>query len=197
MSGVAATDVPRIWREFLIDAMFAENYELGYYLDPPQPTLKNPVVERLLPSLLLVKAVAILDHALRCWCDEKGHIIPKKPYGTDLKGRIDYLVDNGHLTDRSSLHSIRGTRNVLAHEPAGAVDWKQLGSDVLAIHGVLKELGLVGNFPKWEIGSERSAAEDPKVPDALISFDYLIRIREGMKPVADITWSKHVMREGA
>jgi hypothetical protein len=196
MVGVAVADVPRIWREFLIDAMFAQNYELGY-LDHPGPPLKNPVVERILPSLLHVKAVAILDHALRCWCDEKGLVIPKKPYGTDLKGRIDYLVDNGHLSDRSSLHSIRGTRNVLAHEPTGAVDWKQLGSDVLAIHGVLKELSLVGDFPKWEIESERSAAQDAKVPDASFSFDYLIRITEGPKPVAEIAWSEHIMREGA
>jgi hypothetical protein len=196
MSGVAVADVAQNWRVFLIDAMFAENYELGY-LDHPGPPLKNPVVERLLPSLLHVKAVAILDHALRGWCDEKGLVVPKKPYGTDLKGRINYLADNGHLADRSPLHSIRGTRNVLAHEPAGSVDWKQLRCDVLAIHGALKELRMVGDFPRWEIGSERSAAQDPKVPNALFSFDYQIRITDGAKPVTDITWSEHVMREGA
>jgi hypothetical protein len=195
MSGVAVADVPQIWREFLVDAMFAENYELGY-LDRLGPPLKNPVVERLLPSLLYVKAVAIFDYALRGWCDEKGLVIPKKPYGTDLKSRIDYLADHGHLADCSPIQSIRGTRNVLAHEPAGAVDWSQLRSDVLALHGALKELGMAGDFPKWEISSERLAAQDPKVPDALFSFDYRIRIADGAKPVADISWSEHVMREG-
>jgi hypothetical protein len=150
MSTMALSDVPQVRREFLIDVMFAENYELGH-LDDLGPSVKNPVVERLLPSLLHVKAVAILDHAIRSWCDHKGLVIPKKPYGTDLKGRIDYLVDNAFLSDRSSLHAIRGTRNIVAHEPADAVDWRQLDSDVKAIHVALKELGLVGEFPKWEI----------------------------------------------
>jgi hypothetical protein len=147
MSTMALSDVPQVRREFLIDAMFAENYELGH-LDDLGPSVKNPVVERLLPSLLHVKAVAILDHAIRSWCDHKGLVIPKKPYGTDLKGRIDYLVDNAFLSDRSSLHAIRGTRNIVAHEPADAVDWRQLDSDVKAIYVALKELGLVGEFPK-------------------------------------------------
>jgi hypothetical protein len=196
MSTMALSDVPQVRREFLIDVMFAENYELGH-LDDLGPSVKNPVVERLLPSLLHVKAVAILDHAIRSWCDHKGLVIPKKPYGTDLKGRIDYLVDNAFLSDRSSLHAIRGTRNIVAHEPADAVDWRQLDSDVKAIHVALKELGLVGEFPKWEISSERSAAQDPWVPNALCTFDYRIAIKDGEKLVAEITWSKHLMRDGA
>lgn len=194
MANVVLIDVKRIWREFLIDAMFAENHELGY-LDHDGPLPKNPVVERLLPSLLQVKAVAILDHALRSWCDERGIVIPKKPYGTDLKGRINYLADKGHLASRSRLHLIRGTRNILAHEPKGAVDWEKLRSDITGIHGVLEELGIVGGFPKWEISSERSAAQAPKVPDALVSFEYRIYIAENANPVADITWSRHVMRD--
>jgi hypothetical protein len=196
MSTMALSDVPQVWREFLIDVMFAENYELGH-LDDLGPSVKNPVVERLLPSLLHIKAVAILDHAISSWCDDKGLVIPKKPYGPDLKGRIDYLVDNAFLFDRSSLHAIRGTRNIVAHEPADAVDWRQLDSDVKAIHVALKELGLVGEFPKWEISSERSAAQDPWVPNALCTFDYRITIKYEEKLVAEITWSKHLMRDGA
>jgi hypothetical protein len=148
--------------------------------------------------LLHVKAVAILDHATIRWCGgDKGLIIPKKPYGTDLKGRIDYLADNAHLSDRSSLHAIRGTRNTLAHEPIGSVSWQQLDSDVKAIHAALKEFGLVTEFPKWEISSERSAAGAPRIADALFTFDYRITIKDGERPIADITWSKHLMRDGA
>jgi hypothetical protein len=196
MSAVALPDVSLVWRAFLIDAMFAQNYELGH-IDSPGPTVKNPVVERLLPSLLHVKAVAILDHATKNWCNNKKLIIPKKPYGTNLNGRIDYLVDNGFLPDRSSLHAIRGTRNVLAHEPAGSVDWRQLDSDVKSIHGVLQKLDLVDEFPKWHISSERSAAGRPRIPDAMCTLDYRITIKDGERTVADITWCEHMMREDA
>ena len=174
--------------------MFAHRYELGY-LDNLALPPKNPVLERLLPSLLHIKAVAILDHALRSWCEDRGYVVPKKPYGTDLKGRIDYLADNGHLADRTSLHSIRGIRNELAHEPTGTVDWDKLDIDVRSIHMAFQELGLVLGFPNWRITAERTNAPEPRMPDAAFTFDYQIVIWEGERRVADIKWSKHVMKE--
>src|SRR5438445_12161720 len=97
MLSVALSDIANAWRLFLIDLMFARNYTIGY-LDHPGPVAKIPVVERLLSTLLHVKAVTILDHALRAWIDANGIAVPKKPYGTDLKGRIDFRSDNTHLT---------------------------------------------------------------------------------------------------
>ncbi|TKS59210.1 MAG: hypothetical protein EWM72_02412 [Nitrospira sp.] len=196
MSAVPLGDVPNAWRHFLIDLMFARNYTIGY-LNHPGPVAKNPVVERLLPSLLQVKAVAILDHALRAWIDNKGLFVPKKPYGTDLKGRIDYLANNGHLADRFPLHSIRGTRNALAHEPAGAVDWAELDRDVTAIQSALSELKMVKEMPQWEIFSERSAAQAGEIPKSICTFHYLIGIRQGSKMVAEIKWAQHVMADDA
>ena len=158
---------------------------------------KNPVVERLLPSLLQVKAVAILDHALRAWIDDKGLVVPKKPYGTDLKGRIDYLADNGHLAGRFPLHSIRGTRNALAHEPAGAVDWAELDHDVATIHAALSELKLVQERPQWEILSERSAAQAGEIPKSTCTFHYRIGLKQSDKVVAEIKWAQHLMADDA
>jgi hypothetical protein len=124
-----------------------------------------------------------------------GLVVPKKPYGTDLKGRIDFLADNGHVADRTPLHSVRGIRNVLAHEFAGSVDWAALNSDVRTIHGTLQELGLVRDFPNWNITAERTPAPQPRIPDALITDDYQIVIWDGEKRVADIKWSAHVLKE--
>ena len=107
MSSLSLTDIQGAWRLLLIDLMYARNYTIAY-VDLPGPVAKNPVLERLLPTLIHVKAVAILDHALRAWTDANGFKIPKKPYGTDLNGRIDFMADMGHLADRSRLHSIRG-----------------------------------------------------------------------------------------
>lgn len=196
MSPVSLSDVPNAWRSFLIDLMFARNYTIGY-VDHPGPAAKNPVVERLLPSLLQIKAVAILDHALQAWIDDKGLVVPKKPYGTDLKGRIDYLSDNGHLTDRSPVHSIRGTRNALAHEPTDAVDWAELDRDVAVIQSVLSELKVVKDIPQWEIFSERSAAQAGEIPKSSCTFHHRIGIRQGDKMVAEIKWAHHLMADDA
>src|SRR5258706_14715825 len=114
MVSVSLSDIHGIWHNFLTDREFAKNYTMGY-IDLPGPIPKNPVVERLLPSLLQIKAVTILDSALRALIDDKKLTVPKKPYGTDLKGRIDFLADQGFLTDRRALHSIRDTRNEVAH----------------------------------------------------------------------------------
>ena len=196
MSLLSLQDVPDAWRLFLIDLMFARNYTSGY-LDYPGPVAKNPIVERLLPSLLHVKAVSILDHAMLAWIDARGIVVPKKPYGTDLKGRIDYLADNAHLADRTRLHSIRTTRNDLAHEPGGAVDWAELDRDVGAIHSALSELKIVKEMPKWEIFSERSGAEEGEIPKAICTFRYRIGIKQGETLVAEIKWSQHVMADDA
>lgn len=193
---VLTAEVPSVWRQFLIDREFARNYMLGY-LDHPGPAAKNPVVERLLPSLLHVKAVAILDHAFRAWIEERGLTVPRKPYGTDLRGRIDFLADNSFLGDRQSLHSIRGTRNDIAHEPAEEIVWERLDQDMLVIAAALRELGLVDEMPKWEVFSERSSARDGEIPNALASFDYRIAIKAAEGLVAEITWQKHLMRDNA
>ena len=196
MAAFTLADVASAWRLFLIDLMFARNYTIGY-LDLPGPAAKNPVIERLLPSLLHVKAVSIMDHAIRSWIDANGMVVPKKPYGTDLKGRIDYLADEGQIADRTRLHAIRGTRNEMAHEPAGAVNWAELDRDVETIHLALSALKLVGVTPKWEVFSERSAAQEGEIPGSLCTFDYRIGIKEGDKLVAEISWYKHVMADNA
>lgn len=176
--------------------MFAKNYTIGY-LDHPGPVAKNPVVERLLPSLLHVKAVAILDQTLRAWINDKGLVVPKRPYGVDLKGRIDYLADSGYLADSSPLHSIRGTRNALAHEPSEAVDWIELDRDVATIQSTFSELKVVDDMPNWKILSERSAAGEGEIPNAICTFHYRIAIMQADKAVAEIKWAQHMMADDA
>jgi hypothetical protein len=180
--------------------MFARNYTIGYFGPGVGGSVaRNPVVDRLLPSLLHVKAVSLLDHALEAWLDARGLVVPRKRYGTDLKGRIDYLADNRHLSDATRLHLIRDTRNALAHEPdAGvAIDWPQLDETIDAVFAALQELTLPVERPQWEISAERSAAQEAKVPNALFTFDHTISIKAGDKVVAAITWSSHLMNDDA
>lgn len=196
MPELALKDVPNAWRNFLVDLKFARNYTIGY-LDHPGPVAKNPVVERLLPALLQVKAVTILDHTLQAWIDEKELVVPRKPYGTDLKGRIDYLADNGHLADRSALHSIRGTRNVLVHEPDGAVVWDEVDRDVATIYSALSELKVVIEMPQWEIFSERFEAKAGEIENSICTVHYRIALSQGENIVAEIKWVQHTMKDNA
>ena len=118
MHATPLTDIPDLWRKLLIDLAFARNYRVGF-IDLPGPVPKNPVLEQLLPSLLHIKTVAILDHALKSWIDANGMRVPKRPYGTELKGRIDFLADNNKIRDRATLHGLRTVKTTwhraLAH----------------------------------------------------------------------------------
>jgi hypothetical protein len=193
---ISLSDIPGLWRQFLIDLTFAKDYPIGY-IDLPGPAPRNPVLEQLLPSLLHIKAVAILDHALRTWIDAKGMTVPKKPYGTDLKGRIDFLADNNILSNRVILHTLRGLRNDLAHEPQEAINWSDLDRDVATINEALKDLQLVGDMPHYEIFSERSGAQESPDPKVNWVFHYRIAVREAGKIVAEIKWSESLLNDDA
>jgi hypothetical protein len=189
-------DIPRLWRRFLIDLTFARNYLIGF-IDLPGPAPKNPVLERLLPSLLHIKAVAILDHGLGAWIDANSLKVPMKPYGNKLKGKIDYLADEGHLGDRHELQRIRDIRNDLAHDPGEAVAWEELAQDVTAINEALKKLGIVGDMPQFDIYAERSAAQESPDPKVNCVFRYQIAVKDGNKVVCEITWSEHLLNDDA
>jgi hypothetical protein len=195
MMPLSKPPVADTWRSFLIDLTFARNYTAADWLSHPGPPPRNPVVDRLLPSLLQVKAVAILDHALQSWIEEHGLTVPRQPYGRDLNGRINFLADRSEIADRESLHSIRGTRNELAHVPSGSVNWEELDRDVLAIHRALFGLGLVPAMQKWGVIAEKLAARPGTSPDVDLSMDYAIRIMHEEKPVAEIAWTMNMMRD--
>jgi hypothetical protein len=188
------SDIPGVWRRFLIGLAFARNYSIEY-IDLPGPPSRNPILEEILPSLLHIKAVAIFDHALRALIDAKQMTLPKNPYRNDLRGRIDFLADNNILTDRVALHKLRDIRNDLAHEPYGVVDWNELDRDIASIHSVLRNLTLVGEIPRFEVFSERSEVQESPDPKITSCFHYRIAIKETNHIVAEITWSESLSND--
>lgn len=196
MLSTQLADIPGVWKRLLIDLTFARNYTIGF-VDNPGPPPKNPVLEQILPSLLHIKAVAILDHSLRAWLDAKRMTVPKKPYGTDLKGRIDYLADQGQISDRQRLHELRGVRNDLAHEPAEVVTWADLDRDIANINDVLMGLSLVGELPRLEIFAERSGAQESIDPRVNCVFHYQVAVKEADQVIASIKWSERLLNDGA
>jgi len=184
------------WRRFLIEVELARNYPMPFALNAAGAAFRNPILEQLLPSLLHIKAVAILDAALKEVLATRNLSVPRT-YGGGLKARIEFLNERGLLHDVTLLHRIRELRNDVAHEFDERVTWTVLNGDLATIHAVLQSFGLVGPRPHFEAFAERSGACESTEPDVLFAFDHTFGVREGTKIVAQITWTENVMRDDA
>jgi hypothetical protein len=174
------------WRRFRLEAEAAKNYPSSYALYVGQ-THRDVLLETLLPTLLYVKAVAILDDSLDLWLDQNGHQL-RPPYRDDLNGRLEYLGDKHLLANVDALHVVRKERNRLAHEPGTSCDWPRFASDVAVVEQALLGLGLVHPTPQLEYFCERSAMEDSKEPGVSFSRRFKYGVRENGKPALEVAW---------
>ena len=189
-------DVASAWRRFLMDRELARGYPIAFSLDGGAP-LRNVVLDELLPSLLHIKAVAILDLTLVDYLEVQELRPPKQAYRNSLDGRIKFLADNGRLPNDARLHTVRLLRNDLAHEVSDVISWDALEGDVDVIEGTLQHLGYVGARPKFEVYGERSALRDAPEPNVLGVMDFTFGVRENGTWAAVIRWSKKLLRAGA
>ena len=137
--------VAKSWRRLLIDVAFGRNYPAYFSMSSAtvRGAPRNPILDELLPSLLQIKAVAVLDKALRVKLDSDGTTPKAHGFRNDLNGRIETALAVGILKDVSLLHRVRGSRNDVAHEFDEKIDWKQLDRDISTIHLALHEMGLL------------------------------------------------------
>jgi hypothetical protein len=191
--------VAEAWRRFLIDRAFAQNYRTYFWTTsltvrmPPA----NPVFDRLLPSLLHVKALTVLDAALKEELAARGVSPNSYGYKEDLNGRINTAGDLGIFPDSSLLHEARRTRNDVAHEFEPSVSWAELEDTVQAIQQGLSELRLVGPLPKYEVNAERKPKPELNHPTARIGFDYCVSVTADGRVAADIKWSEEILPPGS
>lgn len=191
--------VAESWRLFLVDRAFAQNYRTYFWTTsftirmPPA----NPVFDRLLPSLLHVKALTVLDAALKEALATRGVSTKSHGYRDDLNGRINTIGDLGIFPDSKLLHEARHTRNDLAHEFEPSVTWAELDDTVTAIQLGLSLLGLVGPMPKFEVNAERTPKPELTNPNARIGFDYCVSVSGDGKVAASIRWSEEILPMGA
>lgn len=194
MASSLSTWSPReVWQRFRIEAEAAKHYHLPYSLYTGQ-SHRDPLLEELLPSLLFIRATAILDDAVELWLNQNDHVL-KHPYKNDLNGRINYLGDKAILTNITALHDTRLRRNELAHEARSYCSWKELDSAIIIIESCLILLNLIEPTPNLEYFSERSAlenSEDPQV-DATRTFKYGIKANGNL--VLEISWKQNFLRD--
>lgn len=179
------------WRQFLIELEFAKNYPMAYSVAHGGVAPRNPVLDEMLPSLLHIKAVAILDAALKDLLDQNELSVPRS-LGSGLWGRITFLASREILKDTERLHQIRESRNDVSHEFAQKVSWKQLDEDVASIQVALEAHQYVKSRPSLSVMAERSAARESTTPGVSFAFDYRFCVKEGDKVAAEITWTERV-----
>ena len=178
------------WRRLRLEAEAAQNYHMSYSLYLGQ-THRDTLLEQLLPTLLYIKAVAIVDDSLALWLDKNGHNLTK-PYRDDLNGRLSYLSDKGLLKGTDELHRIRKRRNELAHGPGMTCEWDELRNDLLVLEKSLVFLGLAPVNGKLDYFAERSAIEASPEPGISFMRTFKYGVKEAGSPALEISWVQKI-----
>jgi hypothetical protein len=184
-----------VWRRFLIDLELARNYPAAFIQFPLGVRRCDPILDQLLPSLLHIKAVAVLDAGLKVALSAKRLTVPR-PYGGGLKGCINFLHDQSIIDDVSPLQAIRETRNDVAHEFEGSVTWTELEAAVAAIQQALEQLALIPARPVLEFFAERSAMEASPNETAIGQCRYKFGLKDtDGQEIATVTWTETLLRD--
>jgi hypothetical protein len=151
-------------------------------------THRDPVLDKLLPTLLGIRAAAILEDGLNRAIVQKGLTIPPR-YRDDLFGRISVLQESGALANGAELHAIRERRNRVSHEAGVSLDWGSLERDVEEIQRALEFLGIVPSATHLEYHAERSAMKESTEPGIAFTQEFRVWITENDRVAIEFGWT--------
>lgn len=175
------------WRIYLLEYEMAKNYDMPYKLTSIGPTPNNPILDKLLPSLLFMRAMSILDESFKIELDNRKMQIAKN-CKNNLNGRIITLSNEKIITCSENLHDLREQRNKLAHEDS-SVDWNELSSAVDLVGKTLQELNLVGVRPSFECFAVQGKMENSPNPKIIGTQKFECFINENGKRAIEFSWS--------
>lgn len=185
----------KAWQRLLIDVEFAKNYTVPYRLTAfGGAAVKNPVLERLLPSLLQVKLVALLDDAFQDALDQRG-VKPPNKYSQTAGGRARFFRDTGLVKNGQQLVEMTARRNQLGHEIDAAIDWRELDADIDTVDAALRELGYVAGRPKLEVRAEKGAMKKGSQNGVAFESEYKVEVMLGNKVLAAFKWVASVYND--
>jgi hypothetical protein len=185
-------DIRDAWRRTLLEWEAIKQYHMPYLLISGQ-TFRNPFVEKWLPSVMLVKAVAVFDDAVAAYIDTEHGGLPAG-YRSDLNGRIRFLGNRGLVSNHPGLHTVRQQRNRVAHVDGCLVTWAEVDSAIAELEGTLLALKLIVAHPRLEYFGERSALSLSSEPGVLGTRTFTIGIREDGKVAYSATWDEKLHR---
>lgn len=187
-------DIATVWCKFLLDVELAKDYNGINMIDGGGLPIRNPILDTLLPTLLLIRMSAFLDEAFEQYIDRNGLVMPNRKL--DFNNRIICLDNHGKLKDAARVHRVREQRNAVAHESMQKFTWEQMEQAIEVGQDELQHLGLVTTRPIFEISSHRRPAADPD-PNYICTLDYVYCVRQDGVVVAEIKWQKHIGMLGA
>lgn len=182
------------WHRFLQEVELSRNYPLPYQLSLFGVAARNPILERILPSLLYIKMTSLIDDGLQAYMLAHGLTAPKS-FPDSFGGRINFLAENGALAHSDRLRTIKDRRNELAHQADKHATWEELDQVLNPTHQELHHLGLVGTRPKYEAFAECSALRETKRPDALFECTRTFGLKRDGKIVVSIGSTEYTLKD--
>jgi hypothetical protein len=131
----AAAIVQKSWIRLLRWIVFARAYPLAYQIMSFGAGVPNPVLDRLLPTLLYVQVVSLFDQALASVIQERKMPRPPK-WKPDLYHRIERV--GARLCAKADCQALRERRRALAHEPESSVAWSDVEGAVEVVERELQ-----------------------------------------------------------
>jgi hypothetical protein len=158
-------------------------------------TNRNPLLDQLLPSLLLVRAASILNEALQFGLDKYGITLPQGHYKDNLKGRIAILGNSGNLSAADKLQDLRSRRNEIVHDISVFATWDELSAAADLVESALQELTIAETRSKLHYFRERSAMSESPDPNVLLTREFKCGIKENGKVAIEFSWRQNFLKD--
>jgi hypothetical protein len=183
------------WHALLQEVELARNYPVPYQLASPLGGGRNVILEAILPSLLYMRAMDLLDEALKLHM-QKRELALAPSYRDSLAGRIAFLGDQALLGDRGALNRLKDRRNELAHASVHKPSWAELDAATLQIHKELRHLGFAGDRPHYQFYADtspiRAASREGADHERTLSFG----LKRDGRVVLEVRQIEHVTKDG-
>lgn len=184
------------WHALLQEVELARNYPAPYQLTSAVGAGRNVILEALLPSLLYIRAIDLLDQALRIHMQQRSLALPQS-YRDSLAGRIGFLGDQALLSDRAALNRLKDRRNELAHDSVHKPSWAELDAATIQIHKELRHLGFAGDRPHYQFYAEKSpiraSAHEGAKRERTLSFG----LKRDGRVVLEVRQIEHLTEDGS
>lgn len=148
------------WIAFLAQVKMSENYR--WVTPQPLASVQNPLVDQMLPGLLLLRLGALMDQGFNVVIREKALPLPRNK--RNLAGRIEALNTYGQLLNYDEIERIRLKRNAIAHEANIPFSWDELEKAIETAKAEIENLDLSDPPPDFVWASSFEPVPDPINP---------------------------------
>lgn len=188
--------IDELWRQFEIWKAAAEQHDCVDQIKGMGTHWRNPVLNELLPSLLLIRLHSILDLALKHLVEERALSGDSRPKCDSLSARINWAIERIPRLKDLMLHDGRDHRNEIGHEPTGSATWPQLNERMRLVHQALEATSGLGGRRKYDVRCERTALRNSEDPEVMGERDYLFCILEDGAEIIEIKHSERIYHAG-